>query len=642
MPATPSRREFLTLGAALPFLARLPWPARSPRLPAPGQLAAEPFPLAQVRLLPGPFHDAMRVNQRFLLALDIDRLAHCFRVTAGLPSSADPYGGWERPECELRGHFVGHYLSATAQMYAQTGEAVFRERNARLVSALAACQRAHGDGYLSAFPGEFFDRLKAGTRVWAPFYTFHKILAGMVDAHQLAGNAEALRVAEGMADWTAAWVAPFDEAAMQKVLNVEHGGMKDTLLRLGRLTRDGRTLALARRFRHRKMMDPLAAGRDELTEVHGNTTIPKVLGEAHDYELSGDEEARLAAVQFWAMIAEHRAYATGGSTSDESWAGRPGDLRGTLRATTQETCTSYNMLKLTQQLFTWTADPAYAEFAERLLWNGILGTQHPVDGEKLYYTPLEAGHWKLFGTTDHAFWCCYGTGVENFSKVGEGIYFRDAHGVFVNQLIASELHVPESGLTIRQETTFPEEGGTALRLTLSRPVTLSIRVRIPSWTDGGDIVVNGEPVEAAFVPGRYAVLRRRWQNGDLIEANFIQSLHSVALPGAPELVAVLNGPIVLAGRLGTAGITPATRRAAPSAQGTEPWDEAVRAAKDPAPPPQPELRGAGPDPRAWLTPVPGRAPSHWRTAGLWVEYELAPLYSMVDERYAVYWKLTPD
>ncbi len=635
MTATSSRREFLTLGAALPLLARLPWPAQPPRLPAPGQLAADPFPLAQVRLLPGPWHDAMRVNQRFLLALDTDRLAHFFRVTAGLPSPAEPYGGWERPECELRGHFVGHYLSATAQMYAQTGEAVFRERNARLVSALAACQQAHGDGYLSAFPGEYFDRLKAGTRVWAPFYTFHKILAGMVDAHQLAGNAEALRVAEGMADWTAAWVAPLDDAAMQKVLDVEHGGMKDTLLQLGRLTRDGRTLALARRFRHRKVMDPLAAGRDELTEVHGNTTIPKVLGEAHDYELSGDEAARLAAVRFWAMIAEHRAYATGGSTSDESWSGHPDDLRGTLRATTQETCTSYNMLKLTQQLFTWTGDPAYAEVAERLIWNGILGTQHPEDGEKLYYTPLEGGHWKLFGSTDQAFWCCYGTGVENFAKAGDGIYFRDAHGLFVNQFISSELSWPERGLTLRQETGFPDAERITLRVSVTRPVRLALRVRVPSWHTGhGTVQVNGETLaDQPLRSGTYLVLQRTWRDGDLVELDLPKALDVAPLPGDPTLQAVLVGPIVLAGLLGEAGITPANRRARASAKGTEPWDEAVNKELDPLPPPVPALHFASPDPKTWLT---GGAAT--TTDGQVIRF--VPLYRAIDTRYAVYWRIT--
>lgn len=638
MTATPSRREFLTLGAALPLLARLPWPAQPPRLSAPGQLAADSFPLAQVRLLPGPWHDAMRVNQRFLLALDTDRLAHFFRVTAGLPSPAEPYGGWERPECELRGHFVGHYLSATAQMYAQTGEAVFRERNARLVSALATCQQAHGDGYLSAFPGEYFDRLKAGTRVWAPFYTFHKILAGMVDAYQLAGNAEALRVAEGMADWTAAWVAPLDEAAMQRVLDVEHGGMKDTLLQLGRLTRDGRTLALARRFRHRKLMDPLVAGRDELTEVHGNTTVPKVLGEAHDYELSGDEDARLAAAQFWAMIAEHRAYATGGSTSDESWGGHPDDLRGTLRATTQETCTSYNMLKLTRQLFTWTAEPAYADFHERLLWNGILGTQHPADGEKLYYTPLEGGHWRLFGATDHAFWCCYGTGVENFAKVGDSIYFRDAHGVFVNQFIGSELRWPERGLVLRQETGFPTDERVTLRLRLARPARFALRVRLPSWLQPhGQVAVNGEALaDRTLVPGRYLTLTRTWRDGDLVELDLPKALDIVPLPGDPELMALMDGPIVLAGLLGDVGITPANRRARPSAKGTEPWDEAVNKDLDPAPPSVPALHVADPDPRSWFTAEGGHAVPMPGGGAL----RFVPLYQAIDTRYAVYWRIT--
>ncbi|HKE90210.1 MAG TPA: beta-L-arabinofuranosidase domain-containing protein, partial [Gemmatimonadales bacterium] len=417
------RRDFLAVTASAATLATQRWPAWRFE-PAPWTFTplVRPFDLARVRLLPGPVLDAMLVNRRFLMAQDPDRLLHMFRVTAGLPSDALPLGGWEAPVNELRGHYTGHYLSALALMSASLADAELKARGDAMVAELAKCQQALGNGYLSAFPEEFFDRLRDGKPVWAPFYTLHKIMAGLLDMHTLAGNAQALDVVKGMARWTGRWAQPLSDAAMQRVLQREYGGMNELLYNLSAVTNDEYTAWVAHHFDHEQFFAPLAEGRDELKGLHANTNIPKVIGAARRYELTGEERYRRIAEYFWRQVTTQRTYCTGGTSNGEGWNTEPGVLSTELSGETQEDCTTYNMLKLTRHIFSWTADPACADFYERALWNGILGSQHPRDGEKLYYVNLASGLWKLFGTPGADYWCCTGTMSEAFSKLGDSIY----------------------------------------------------------------------------------------------------------------------------------------------------------------------------------------------------------------------------
>jgi DUF1680 family protein len=286
------RRDFLAsslLVAGLPPLLRLPRTGKSAHPNAP---RFTPFALARVQLLAGPYRDAMEVNRRFLLAQDSDRLLHTFRLTAGIPSSAEPLGGWEAPDNELRGHYTGHYLSACALMWASERDSALRARGEAIVAGLAACQQKLGGGYVSAFPEELFDRLRAGQPAWAPFYTLHKIMAGLLDMHQLAGNAQALEVLNGMVRWTARWVQPLGDHQMARVLEREYGGMNELLYSVAALTKSDGTLALAHRFDHERIFAPLAATRDDLKGLHVNTTIPKVIGAARRYELTDEARSR--------------------------------------------------------------------------------------------------------------------------------------------------------------------------------------------------------------------------------------------------------------------------------------------------------------------------------------------------------------
>jgi hypothetical protein len=635
------RRNFLAAAAATVPLwrAHLGTLVRGAALGgvAPAMLA-RPFDLSRVRLRPGPFLDAMNVNRRFLMGLDPDRLLHTFRLTAGLPTTAEPLGGWEAPENELRGHYTGHYLSSCALLSTSLGDAEVKARGDLMVAELARCQHALGNGYLSAFPEEFFDRLRAGRGVWAPFYTVHKIMAGLLDMHTLAGNAEALDVLKGMARWTAGWAQPLGDDAMARILEREYGGMNELLYNLAAVTGTDWYRDLAHRFDHERVFGPLVAGRDELKGLHVNTTIPKIIGAARRWELTGEPRYRDVAEYFWREVSSRRAYCTGGTSNGESWNTEPGVLAAELSSETQECCTSYNMLKLTRHVFGWTADPAAADYYERLLWNGVLGTQHPADGEKLYYVPLASGYWKLFGTPLHDFWCCTGTGSESASKFGDSIYFHDDQGVWVNQFIASDVEWAERGVRIEQTTRFPDEARTALAVRTARPSRFALRVRVPSWVRGGGATLNGRVLDGFAGPGGYFVLDRTWRDGDRLEVALPMALHMQPMPDDPTSQAVMYGPLVLVGRLGTGGITPENRRAEPTRPRMVPEFKYQ-------PPAAPALHARPGDPSTWIQPVSATgsgAPLEFRTVGQQQDVTLVPFYTLFDERYAVYWKVARE
>lgn len=590
----------------------------------------QPFDLASVRLLPGPLLDATEVNRRYLLNLDPDSLLHMFRITAGLPSSAQPLGGWEAPDNDLRGHFVGHYLSACALMGASRGDAQTRDRGVAIVAELAKCQKALGTGYLSAFPEELFDRLRAGKPAWAPFYTLHKIMAGLLDTYQYSGDQQALDVLKGMVRWTAGWVGPLGDEQMARVLEREYGGMNETLYDLAGVSGDNSYMELAHRFDHERIFEPLALGRDSLKGLHVNTTIPKILGAARRYELTGESRYHEVADYFWNEVTSRRSYCTGGTSNGENWNAEPGIISTELGPETEECCPTYNMLKLTRHVFQWTADPRAADYYERALFNGILGTQHPADGDKLYYVPLASGYWKLFGTPLHDFWCCTGTGAESFSKLGDSIYFHDDKGVFVNLFIASRLTWKEKGVRIVQSTRFPEEDSTSLTIECDRPTQMALRIRVPYWaTSGGSASLNGKKLDGFAAPSSYFVLDRTWRTGDVVKISIPMQLRTEPTPDNPSVLAIMYGPLVLAGRLGTDGLTPDILRAPPTKPRMVPEFPPNAAI------PAPTLKPRGTDVNSWISPT---GPLEFRTTGQEHDVTLVPFYKILDERYAVYWK----
>jgi DUF1680 family protein len=583
-----------------------------------------PFPMRQVRLGDGPCKQAMEADRQYLHSLPPDRLLHTFRINAGIPSVAQPLGGWEAPDCELRGHYAGgHYLSAVALMYASTGDEDLKTKGNAVVTELAKCQSELKSGYLSAFPAEFFDRLRERQKVWAPFYTIHKIMAGLLDMYVYCGNEQALETVEKMAGWTAAYTGSLSYEHMQRVLGTEYGGMGETLANLYAITGKEYYLQVAQRFDKKQFFDPLAAHRDELKGLHVNTHIPQVVAAARLYELTGDRRYRDIAEYFWDEVVSQRSYCTGGTSNHESWNTDPGKLASELSTNTTEDCCAYNMMKLTRHLFGWSPDPRLMDYYERLVFNHRLGTINPEDGTMMYYLPLASGYWKTFGKPLDAFWCCTGTGSEEYAKLTDTIYFHDDDSLYVNLYIGSQLEWQEKGLSIRQDTRFPEQQGTTITVSATNPVQMMIHLRIPYWTQGGSVKINGTTVPAFASPSSYLSLNRVWKTGDKIELSLPMNLHIDSMPDDQTLQAVLYGPVVLAGRF-----DPVTTEMLYGNYEPKPNDQAK----------VPDIVADFTKPTAWIEPD-SKQPLTFRAVGQSQPMTMIPLYKVIDERYAVYWKV---
>ncbi len=610
--------------------------------------------MSQVRLLPGTvFHDAQEWNRGYMARLAPERLLYTFRVNAGLPvGSATPLGGWEQPEngrrsSELRGHFVGHFLSASALLYASTGATDVKSTADSMVAELARCQQRLGGTYLSAFPTTWWDRLEAGQRVWAPFYTIHKIMAGMFDMYRLAGNTQALHVLEGMAAWADQWTAGKAEEHMQQILAVEFGGIAETLYNMAASTGNDRWASVGDRFQKRSFINPLALRRDELRGLHANTHIPQAIAAARRYEISGDTRFRDVADYFFHEVSGARSYVTGGTSNAEGWLSPPGRLAQEWKASanTAECCCAYNMLKLSRHLYGWEPHPEYFDYYERLLLNHRIGTIRPNVGTTQYYLSLTPGVWKTFNTEDQTFWCCTGTGIEEYSKLTDSIYWRDDEGVYVNLFIASELDWREEGFRLRQDTKYPESEHTALTVVDAGRRELTIRLRVPGWLRSSPVVrVNGKGLDASAAPGSYLTLARAWKAGDRVEMELPMHLHMESMPDEPGTQAYLYGPLVLAGDLGNDGLTdahivgPNLRVGAPDVeQHGSPLGPVNRT--PPVPGIEiPAFRAAGPDPTSWIQATDQ---AHvFRTVGQRKDVTLVPLNRLFDRRYSVYWQVT--
>jgi len=582
---------------------------------------AIPFPMNNVKLQPGAFSAAAEANRRYLKTLPPDRLLHTFRLTAGLPSPAEPLGDWEKPDCELRGHFAGgHYLSACALAFASAGDEELKRNGDLMVAELAKCQAQHKSGYLSAFPQELFDRLRDGVGVWAPFYTIHKVMAGHLDMYTLAGNEQALETVEKMARWVQSWSDPLSEQQMQRALLVEYGGMGEVLANLYGVTGKREYLRLAQRFDKKGFFDPLAAHRDELKGLHVNTHVPQVIAAARLYELTGDKRYWNIAAYFWDEVTSERSFCTGGTSNFELWRSDPGVLSTQLSPQTAEDCCVYNMMKLTRHLFAWSPQAHYMDYYERVLFNHRMGTIDPETGTTVYYLPHGNGYSKIYAKPFDSFWCCSGTGAEEFAKLPDTIYFHDNNSLFVNLYITSDVNWTEKGIRITQQTSFPEEQGTTLMISAAKPIDVVLKLRVPYWAKNGSVKVNGRPLPAFADASSYLVLRGPWKNGDRIELSLPMSLHVSPMPDKESLQAAMYGPLVLAARF--------------EEEPREKWYRHFTSEEKQEPSPTLQFKGKLDDPASWLEPASGklafRAVSQNQTVAF------VPLSSIVHERYSVY------
>ena len=587
-----------------------------------------PFDLGEVTLLEGPFLDATLLNVKSLLQYEPDRLLAKFRIEAGLAPKAEHYGGWEG--MTLAGHSLGHYLSGCSLMYRTTGDPRFLERVSYMVEELNLCQQANGQGYIGAFPdGQRILEEEVGkgiihassfdlNGIWAPFYTMHKVMAGLRDACHLCDNEQALRVESKLADWLRSCLAGLTEEQVQEMLQCEHGGMNEVLADLYADTGDEAYLDLSGKFYHHAILDPLSRGEDILSGKHGNTQIPKLIGLARRYELTGDSTDRKAAEFFWDRVVHHHSYVNG-SHGFHEYFGPPDSLNQRLGSTTSESCNVYNMLKLSTHLFSWTAAPEVADYYENALINHILSSQHPETGQVLYFHSLQMGGHKEF-QDPFAFTCCIGTGMENHSKYGEAIYFRGIGELFVNLFIASELRWEEEGLILRQETGFPEEQSTRLRFINEEPVKLTIQLRIPSWADASCAVqINGKKVKDPVVPGSYMSLYRNWRKGDEIVLDMPFPIRVEPMPDNPRRIAICCGPLVLASDFGI-----------PSEETPVNTQEI------------PVLVPIDPDPSSWLVPLPHEQNTYLNSICRPEGAVLRPLYKISNQLFTVYWDVVDE
>lgn len=611
-----------------PLLAALLPEAHATRSPG-----VRPFALSQVRLLPGPFETAQALDQRYLRSLNADRLLHGFRVNAGLAPKAARYGGWESQEL-CPGHTLGHYLSACAMMGASSGQADFHRRVAYVVDELHACQEASRSGLVCAFPdgdAQLRNTIAGRPVTGVPWYTMHKIVAGLRDASVHACNPRALPVLVRLVDWMIDVTKDLDNARFQKMLDLEHGGMNEALVDLHALTGDPRHLELARRFSHRALLDPLAEGRDTLNGQHSNTQIPKVIGFARLAETTGEPHYARAARYFWGTVVHRRSFATGGNGDAEHFFPVDETRNHVSSGRTMETCCTYNMLRLTRALFSAAPAVDYADYHELALFNGILASQDPDSGMVTYFQSVGPSRPKLYGTPERSFWCCTGTGLENFAKLGDSIYFHDGQALYVNLFIASTLDWAEQRVRVRQTTSFPDEARTRLAIDAAAPTRFTLRLRHPAWCPRLTVRLNGRPLLRRGDPGRYVDINRLWQPGDVLDVDLPMPLRLQPLPGAPDVAAVMAGPIVLAARLGAQDFGPGDDISADNGY----WGHRLDSKA-----PLPRLPLAGRELDQALRP--GHAPLVYRTRANETgdDVELVPFHRIAHERYSLYWQIS--
>jgi hypothetical protein len=594
----------------------------------------------------------MEMNRRYLMRLEPDRLLAWYRREAGLTPKAPAYPGWESiPEDSewgpLPGPILGFYLSAMSMLYESTGDPGVLERLKYTVEELDACQRAQGDGYLlpTVNGRQVFEKVAKGeivtdggmiNGVAEPTYVMNKIMLGLTVAYTRAGIAQAQPVLIRMADWFGQNVLDkLDDKQLQTLLVCEDGSLNEDYADVYALTGQRQYLDWAKRLTHRAMFDPFVAGNDILDGWHANTQIPKFTGFFRVYQFSGEKDYASAANSFWDTVVRRRSWVIGGNSTDEHFFPASQTRRLILEGTGPETCNSVNMLRLTEALYCGSGEARMADYYERTLYNHILAAHEPERGMCAYYTPMRPGHYRVYSSEFNSFWCCTGTGMESPTKYGAFIYAHDQDGLIVNLFIPSELNWEEMGVQVQQATRFPDEPRTQLTLSLKAPREFAVKIRHPWWVPAGalGIRINGELQKDLTLPSSYTQIRRLWKNGDSIGVDLPMRLSLEHPAEACDYVAVLFGPLVLAGRLGLTGLDHDEfwQTTDYYARKTIPLDEVPALVGDDA-----EILSAVPrgDGAALEFRITARAPASESSQ----EIILVPFYRLSYERYAIYWK----
>ena len=501
------------------------------------------FLMADVELLDEYTQNAFSLEVKYLKSLDAEKLLKGFCEIAGVESDATKYGGWETSA--IQGHTLGHYLTAVSQAYATSGDEELKKIVDRIVEVLAECQN-NDTGYLAAIPESHYEQIEQGNTAgtWVPWYSMHKILAGLVDAYELTGNEQALKVASNLGDWVYSRTSKWDSAMQTTVLNVEYGGMNDCLYQLYKNTKSEKHLEAAHSFDELALFDALYKGEDILNGKHANTTIPKIIGALNRYTVTGEEYYLQTAAHFWEIVTQNHTYITGGNSEWEHF-GEPNILDAERTNCNCETCNTYNMLKLTRELYKITGESKYADYYENTFINAILSSQNSKTGMTTYFQPMATGFFKVYSSpTDH-FWCCTGSGMENFSKLDDSIYYKSENSIYVTQFTSSTVNWAEKGLKITQKAELPN-----VKFTIDGSANAEIVLRVPDWcADTPTVTINGEEIKAKEENGHIR-LSRQWQNGDVIEYTLPMQVVAYSLPDNENTVAFKYGPWVLSANMG--------------------------------------------------------------------------------------------
>lgn len=554
----------------------------------------EPLKGTNVLIRDGEIKRREAANRAYLMKLKNENLLFNYRLEAGRFSGRgipdDAHGGWESPVCQLRGHFLGHWLSAAAMHVEETGDPELRVKMELIIDELAECQKDNGGRWAGPIPEKYLHWIANGKSIWAPQYNLHKLLMGLVDAYLYAGNEKALSIADSFADWFVDWSGRFSREQFDDILDVETGGMLEVWADLLRITGNAKYKSLLERYYRSRLFQPLLEGKDPLTNMHANTTIPEVLGCARAYEVTGEQRWMDIVKAYWKCAVTERGYlATGGQTAGEVWMPKK-KMKARLGDKNQEHCTVYNMIRLAEFLFRHSADPAYAQYIEYNLYNGIMsqayyqeysltGHKHdyPSAGLLTYFLPMKAGLRKDWSSETDSFFCCHGTMVQANAAWNRGLYYQDRDGIYVCQYFDSEVKANIAGtpVTIVQSqdrmsgsgmnssitagvqginpmTAIHENMPTYRRydfnVSLSEPTEFTMNLRIPEWIlSEATIYVNGELQGKSEDGGCFYAVRRVWQDGDAVSLLLPIGIRFVPLPDDESMGAFRFGPEVLAG-----------------------------------------------------------------------------------------------
>ncbi len=527
--------------------------------------AFELAPIRDVQLLDGPFLHAQNLNKEYLLSLDTEKLLAPFRREAGLPFK-ETYGNWE--STGLDGHMGGHYVSALALMYASSRDKHVLQRLNYVITELKKCQDKLGTGYIGGIPDskKMWDEIAAGNiradnfstnERWVPWYNIHKMYAGLRDAYRYAENKDAKKMLVKLSDWTLALTQNLNADQMQTMLRTEHGGMNEIFVDVAEITGNKKYLKLAEAFSHQAILQPLEKQQDQLTGLHANTQIPKVIGFKRYADATHNAEWNKAAEFFWQTVVDKRSVAIGGNSVKEHFHDQQDFSPMVNEVEGPETCNTYNMLKLTELLYLSSAAQSpqmkYVDYYERALYNHILSSQNPTTGGFVYFTPMRPNHYRVYSQVDKGMWCCVGSGLESQSKYAEFIYARDfvkgkSPAVYVNLFVSSRLEWKTKGIFLTQQTQFPDQETTAIHVDKTAHFNLNLRYPLWALDKTVKVFINGEPVTVTATPGQYISLDRRWKKGDKVELTVPMQTKLEQMPGGENYYAVLHGPIVLAAK----------------------------------------------------------------------------------------------